>query len=253
MSVILALDIGNTFAKLGVFHGEELVMVRRYTHAALTRGLEDDAKNGYFGEKVKYIGMVSVGKEGMKNSLQALEARFPDASWLMIDHGTVLPVRNAYATPQTLGMDRICAAAGAVQAAGKGPILSIDAGTAITYDFVDAAGAYQGGGISPGIRIRFRALHDYTAALPMVELEGDLKLVGDDTVTSIRSGVVNGVLAEIDGVVAHYRQLAGSELQVYLTGGDAEFLGNHLKNINFVDSNLLLRGVLAIILNQNHA
>ncbi|HHG83361.1 MAG TPA: type III pantothenate kinase [Bacteroidetes bacterium] len=171
----------------------------------------------------------------------------------MIDHATPLPVGNAYASPKTLGMDRICAAAGALKLAKNGPILSIDAGTAITYDYVDAFGTYQGGGISPGLRTRFRALNDYTAALPYVEKEGQLQLVGEDTVTSIRSGVVNGVLMEVDGIITQYRKLAGNALKVYLTGGDADFLGNHLKNVNFVDSNLLLRGVLAIIINQKHA
>ena len=253
MSVILTLDIGNSFAKLGVFRAQELVAVFRYSHAELESGLVEGAKNGDFGENVQYIGMVSVGKKGMKNSLRGLESAFPKAEWLVIDQHTELPVRNAYASPETLGIDRLCAAVGGLKLVGQGPLLCIDAGTAITYDYVDAEGAYQGGGISPGMRTRFRALHDYTAALPLVEKEGDLSLVGNDTVTSIRSGVVNGVLAEIKGIIERYRETAGEALQVCLTGGDAEFLGNHLKNVNFVDSNLLLRGILAIILNQKHA
>jgi type III pantothenate kinase len=177
---------------------------------------------------------------------------FPQAGWVEIDRQTRLPVEIAYRTPETLGMDRVCSAVGVRELAGKGPLLCIDAGTAITYDYIDADNRYCGGGISPGIRTRFRALNQFTAALPLVEKEGRLPLVGDDTETSIRSGVVNGVLAEIAGITERYHEMAGPGLQTAITGGDADFLGNHLKNINFVDSNLLLRGILAIVIHQTH-
>jgi type III pantothenate kinase len=126
----------------------------------------------------------------------------------------------------------------------------VSAGTALTYEYVDAAGDYLGGGISLGMRSRFRALHEFTAALPLVHQDGDLELVGDDTVSCIRSGVVNGLVAEIEGIIGRYQTLAGAHLQVFLTGGDAVFLGNHLKSVTFVDANLLLYGINSIILHH---
>jgi type III pantothenate kinase len=141
-------------------------------------------------------------------------------------------------------------AVAAYEHAGQGPVLAVNAGTALTFDFVDAQGRYLGGSISPGLRTRFRSLNAFTAALPMVEAEGPAPLIGDSTETSIRSGVLNGMLAEIEGLVQQYRQLAGSGLKVYLTGGDAVFLGNHLKSVTFVDANLLLYGINAIVLHH---
>lgn len=187
----------------------------------------------------------------MLNACETLLQAQPQLQLRLIDRNTPLPIGNRYATPQTLGMDRICAAVGAFSKIGRGPLLVVNAGTAITYDFVDASNNYRGGGISPGLRTRFRALHDYTAALPLVEADGALVLVGDDTESSIRSGVVNGVVAEIEGIVTRYRSLAGEELNVILMGGDAEFLGNHLKNVTFVVANLLLYGINALI--RHHA
>ncbi|MCL4105823.1 UNVERIFIED_CONTAM: hypothetical protein GTU68_012461 [Idotea baltica] len=144
-------------------------------------------------------------------------------------------------------MDRICACIGGRSRTAQGRLLVIDAGTAITYDYLDAENRYQGGGIAPGIRLRFRSLNDYTASLPLVETLGDTPLVGYNTETSIRSGVVNGMVAEVAGVVEAYRQLAPEPLTVYLTGGDGVFLGNRLKSINFVDSDLLLYGIHTVV------
>lgn len=230
----------------------QLTVLQRYSHDQLPEAMLKDAQNGYFGHGVQYIGLASVGKKEMKDSLKPMQEVFPQATWLEIDRDSSLPVDIAYRSPETLGMDRVCSAVGARELIGKGPLLCIDAGTAITYDYIDRADRYVGGGISPGIRTRFRALNHFTASLPLVKLEGRLPLVGDDTETSIRSGVVNGVIAELAGITERYRELAGSDLKVAITGGDADFLGNHLKNINFVDSNLLLRGILAIVLHQTH-
>ena len=174
----------------------------------------------------------------------------PHLEVLRIDRETPLPIGNRYRTPGTLGMDRVCAAVAAHGRAEGTPVLVVNAGTAITYEYVDAKGDYLGGGIGPGLKSRFRALHEFTAALPLVAAAGPLTLVGDDTETSIRSGVVNGLLAEIEGMIDQYRALAGPALQVFLTGGDTEFLGNHLKSVTFADANLLLYGINSIILHH---
>lgn len=251
MSVTLAIDIGNTRVKTGRFAEGELRDLTNHSHPEFIQMVQNAGTLSKFLESVQYIGYVSVGNSEMKAAVRKLVAHRPEIRSLEIDYMTALPVKNEYGSPETLGMDRVCSAVGAWSRTGTGPLLVIDAGTAITYDYIDAAGTYRGGGIAPGIRLRFRALDEFTAALPLVEKEGPCDLVGDDTVTSIRSGVVNGTVEEIRGIVSRYRELSGFDLPVFLTGGDAEFLGNHLKNINFVDSNLLLYGVQAIIQHNN--
>ena len=159
----------------------------------------------------------------MVTAAHTLALSQPHLQVLRIDRATTLPIGNRYRTPETLGMDRICAAVAAQARVPGSPVLVVNAGTAITYEYVDAAGDYIGGGISLGMRSRFRALHEFTAALPLLDEQGSLQLVGDDTATSIRSGVVNGLIAEIEGIVAQYQALAGPALKVFLTGGDAVF------------------------------
>jgi type III pantothenate kinase len=245
--MILAADIGNSRVKLGLFEGGVLRDVLVFPHADLLVQLPAHPAWQEIRRGLQYLGLASVGKGEMAQTLlKAFDWLGPEQV-LQIDTRTPMPIGNRYATPATLGVDRICAAAGAFAQHGRGPLLVIDAGTAITYDYVDAAGDYQGGGISPGLRTRFRALQHFTAALPLVEAEGELPLVGFDTVTSIRSGVVNGLIGEINHFVTAYRALAGDGMPVFLTGGDTTFLGNHLKNINFADAHLLLRGIHTVI------
>lgn len=246
--MLLAIDIGNSRVKVGQFEGESLQTVHFFSHDHFSTGLRELLEKNNLREKVKYLGCASVGNKELMRQAEAIALELPHASWLAIGHQTPLPIQNGYGSPETLGMDRICACVGAYMRLGRSPLLAIDAGTAITYDFVDAEAVYRGGGIAPGLRLRFRSLNDYTAALPLVSTEGAAPLVGYNTITSIRSGVVNGLLAEIDGLVEQYRQQYGAQCEVFLTGGDADFLGNHLKNINFVDPNLLLYGIHAVII-----
>lgn len=248
--MIIAADIGNTRVKLGLFQDGRLLDVLAFPHEGFLDQLHAHPAWQEIRDQVQYLGLASVGKGEMAQTLtKAFDWLGPDRV-VQISTRTPMPIGNRYATPATLGVDRICAAVGAYAQCGRGPLLVIDAGTAITYEYVDAAGDYQGGGISPGLRTRFRALQHFTAALPLVEADGDLPLVGYNTETSIRSGVVNGLIAEIEGLVERYRALAGADIPVFLTGGDTAFLGNHLKNINFADAHLLLRGIHTVILHN---
>src|SRR5690606_28211136 len=117
--------------------------------------------------------------------------------------------------------------------------LVIDAGTCITYDFIDDRNRYHGGAIAPGIRLRYEALHNYTAKLPLLTAEMPEGIIGKSTAGSIHSGVVNGVLSEIDGFIDSYRSGAQNFI-IILTGGDAEFLAGRLKNTIFANQNFLL-------------
>lgn len=157
----------------------------------------------------------------------------------------MVPFFNNYGSPRSLGVDRIALAAAAAVNYPKKNVLVIDAGTCITFEFKNANDEYLGGAIAPGIQMRFKALHDYTAKLPLVSLASVEDFIGNNTETSILSGVVNNVVQEIDGVINQY--LARFEdLTVILTGGDTLFLAERVKNTIFANPNFLLEGLNAI-------
>ncbi len=165
--------------------------------------------------------------------------------WFSCDTPSLLNIK--YKTPHTLGPDRLAAAIGAWNLAKGRNILIIDAGSAITIDFVDSKGNYHGGNISPGIKMRLRALHEFTGKLPLVEKEGDTPQMGYDTETAIRSGVINGICREIDGYIATIKEKYGDVL-VFLTGGDENPLKNNIKSRIFADKYLVAKGLNRILL-----
>ncbi|MGL4492132.1 MAG: type III pantothenate kinase, partial [Tannerellaceae bacterium] len=151
-----------------------------------------------------------------------------------------------YKTPNTLGRDRLAAVVGAHSIKPGHNLLVIDAGTAITYEFLNAEGCYMGGNISPGMKTRFKALNYYTQKLPLLNEDGDTPDLGDSTETAIRSGVVNGVVFEIDGYINSLRSKY-SDLFVFLTGGHSFYFERRLKNSIFADINLVLIGLNTIL------
>jgi len=159
---------------------------------------------------------------------------------------TKIPIRNGYKTPRTLGKDRLAAVIGAYYMFPKKPCLVIDAGTCITYDFLSKAGTYLGGGISPGMMLRFKAMNDYTAALPLASFSKKAKYIGKNTKESLQSGAQWGFLLEIEGFINKYREQYPG-LQVILTGGDSEYLSKNLKTKIFVNPNLVLDGLNKIL------
>ncbi|MEO1452048.1 MAG: type III pantothenate kinase, partial [Bacteroidota bacterium] len=244
----LALDIGNSFTKVGLFRESLTPRYARVSTAQLETALPEILES-WAPPIVKAAGWVSVSHD------QALADWPVWQKWGIrprpvrsTDH---LPVVNAYATPETLGPDRIVAAIGAWVHSGRKPVLVIDAGTALTFDCIDGEGTYRGGAIAPGLHMRFQALNQFTAKLPLVEAEDDPPLVGDSTHSSIRSGVINGMRAELFGTIEAYRPILGSDMQVYLTGGDTSYFVNHLKSSIFADPYLVLRGVHYILIQQH--
>ncbi len=164
-----------------------------------------------------------------------------------LNHNTPIPLVNRYRTPDTLGYDRIAAAVGAYTIYPKKNVLVIDAGTAITFDLVTAGGEYLGGNISPGMAIRFKSLNKYTNRLPFLERPDEKPpLLGSSTKEAIQSGIVNGILFEIDGFIGAMTQ-CHPDLQVVLTGGDAKYFEGKLKSSIFVDLNLNLIGLNRIL------
>ena len=166
--------------------------------------------------------------------------------FLVTDNQVRLPIDIRYRTPETLGSDRIAAAVGANWLRPDRNLLVIDAGTAITYEIVEAPGVYAGGNISPGMITRFRALHHFTEKLPLVDEEEQIPLVGTTTETAIQAGVVNGIVYEMDGYIDTIRKKY-LDIFVFLTGGHAFYFERRLRNSTCVAMNLVLDGLNRIL------
>jgi len=159
---------------------------------------------------------------------------------------TPIPVYNLYKTPETLGKDRLAAVIGAYSLFPNKDILVFDVGTALTIDFIDKEGNYHGGNISPGLNMRFRALHDYTQKLSLQAQTDDFHLLGDTSSSAIISGVQNGMIFEVNNYIDHFVEKY-PELVTILTGGDINFFVNKIKDCIFAESNLVFIGLEKIV------
>lgn len=238
----LIVDNGNTQCKSYLFRGEQLLEWQAHNQADRAPMLRLISQYG------PEAGILSSVGEGSEELEEFLQTQLPKL--LRLRHTTPLPIGNAYGSPHTLGIDRIAAAVGAWQRALGQHCLVIDMGTAITIDYVDAAGVYRGGNISPGIRTRFRALQQFTARLPLVEPQEAWPEFGTDTHSALLAGVQNGVHYEIAGYMQDYQQRY-TTLTVFLTGGEAFFFAQKFKNSIFAPE-LVAEGLNAILaFNEN--
>ncbi len=229
--MIYTLDIGNTRTKLAIFENNSLNSITYIDNEKIQEKLSFFFEKNLIKPHLILSSVINLDEEllfWLENSTQLIQ----------INHNTPLPIINKYKTPTTLGIDRLTLAAGATILHPNIPKLIIDAGTCITYDFVNGKNEYLGGAISPGLQLRFKSLNSYTAKLPLLTLEDIDYLIGKDTHESIQSGVINGVIAEIDHLINTYKQ-EYSNLTVILTGGDTLFLAKRLKNIIFANPNFL--------------
>ena len=162
-----------------------------------------------------------------------------------LNHLSILPFSTTVGKPETIGADRLALSAAAVYFFPNRNNLVIGMGSCVTYNFINKDNEFLGGGISPGMEMRMKALNQYTAKLPIVKPDGNLPLIGYDTATNILSGVVMGMAIEIDGFIDAYKQRY-SNFNVHLTGGDIVHLAPHLKNQIFADPELIFKGLYAI-------
>ena len=217
----LTIDIGNTSVKVAFFIGSQIVATNRFTRR--DNRLLDRFISTYKPETAIVCSTAST--TASQRTQQLVEQRCRRV--INLSHETPMPIRLGYRTPQTLGRDRIATAVGAWGIAQRldnaSDVLIIDAGTAITYDLVTADGCFVGGNIAPGLKLRFKSLHEHTGQLPLVEPDGDVPMVGYDTTTAIRSGVVLGMLGEIKSYIADLK-LSHPNLMVFITGGDGRML-----------------------------
>lgn len=234
----LIVDIGNNCAKFFLFNNGQIVLHARKEkeYSAILRRWSEL----YDIERAIVSAVVDIPCEE--------RACFDETDFPVIwfDSLTPLPIGIKYRTPQTLGCDRIAAAVGAVCEAPGRNILVIDAGTAVTTDFIDREGNFCGGNIAPGIKMRLTSLHMQTGRLPLVKKEGETPLLGFDTETAIRSGTIRGLCHEIDGYIDEMREKYGDVL-VFLTGGDEKTLIDKIKNRIFADKFLVAKGLNRIL------
>lgn len=235
----LIIDIGNTFVKFAVFESDRMLYSTSVEGSSLKTEYQK-IKKTY--PKLNKAIVASVGL--LKPS--AFDFLKSDLSVIVLNSETSLPFTNTYKSPKTLGVDRLALVSGAVKKFPNKNVLIIDAGTCITYDFITGDNTYLGGAISPGLRLRYKSLHDLTANLPLLESSNPADITGNSTDAAIHSGVVYGIIHEIDGVIERY-QKKYPDLTVILTGGDTYFLSNQLKNSIFANSNFLLEGLNFII------
>ncbi len=237
----LVIDVGNTRIKVALYKETAL----RYETIFLKKRIISEIKKIKKEFEIDNAIISSVASLSM-TSLDKIKNLFP---LLQLGYKTKIPFKNKYKTLKTLGVDRIALVVAAVECYPNQNVLVIDAGTCITYDFVDENGIYSGGAIAPGVEMRYKALHTFTANLPLLKSVYPNNLIGDSTKNAIHSGVVNGILFEIKGIIEQYKQ-ENENLTIVLTGGDTNFLAKRLKNGIFAKPNFLLEG-LNTILNYN--
>ncbi len=234
----LVIDVGNTKIKLAVFNNSKLIHNESITiENFMTIALELIKKYECTNAIISSVASVK------KSQINKLRTKI---NLIELSFFTKVPFKNEYSTPKTLGVDRIALVSSAISKFPNKNVLIIDAGTCITYDFVDFKGSYFGGAISPGINMRYKALNAFTNKLPLLEPEYMNQLIGDSTEKCIHLGVINGVISEIDSFINQYRE-KNKDLTVVLTGGDTNFLANRLKNSIFANPFFLLEGLNRIL------
>ncbi len=235
----LVIDIGNSRTKVAIFSHQEMVKLLTFDEFSadelkrLTREFPDKGN--------VILSSVASVHPSLNTYLKRAFSYF-----LELNVQTPVPIQNNYRTPDTLGLDRLAAAIGARSVFPDKDLLVIDAGTAVTYDLVEENGTFSGGNISPGLRSRFRALHEFTKKLPLVKETDQWPLIGQTTEEAIRAGVINGMILEIDGMIDLLKMKHPDILPV-LTGGDARFFERRLKNPIFVKFEITLIGLNRIL------
>lgn len=232
----LCFDFGNTRLKLAFFQNKNLVEVIV---------IENDSIETINALIKKYDPQKAILSSVINHDPEIEKLLASRTKFHKLSHLSKLPFTTPVGKPETIGADRLALAAAAVYFFPKQHNLVIGMGSCITYNFINNDHGFLGGGISPGMEMRMRSLNQFTAKLPIVKPDGNVPLIGYDTVSNILSGVVIGMANEIDGFIDEYKQRF-SNFNVHLTGGDLVYLAPHLKNQIFADPELIFKGLYAI-------
>jgi type III pantothenate kinase len=236
MTITFCFDFGNTRKKLAVFHDAEM------KEAVV---LADDSIGTIQALIDKYGPKKSILSSVINHNPEIEELLASRTKFHKLSHNTKVSFTTPVGKPETIGADRLALCAAAVHYYPDKNNLVIGLGTCITYNFINKYHEFLGGGISPGLEMRLKSLHQFTAKLPLVEADSNLPLIGYDTKTNILSGVILGMAKEIDGFIVAYREKFRN-FNVLLTGGDIVYLASHLKNKIFADPDLIFKGLYAI-------
>lgn len=235
----LVIDIGNTLTKVAIMRQTETLAA----HSVERLNIQWlDQLIGRYADLTQAI--VCSTREQTAELTEHLEKRLSRVV-KFTPHEVPTPLVNLYRTPETLGADRLAAAVGAAALYPDRDLLIVDFGTAITIDLVEG-GAYKGGNISPGMQMRFRALHDYTARLPMATATDERQGLGDTTLSAIEQGVMQGIVNEIEGYMGIFSR-KNKKISTIFTGGDAKHFVKRIKNAIFADCELVVCGLNRIL------
>ena len=229
----LVLDVGNSLLKIALFEKCELIQKFKFSEN-YRRNIEDIISK----YKVTHSIISNVGRidDSIINILKE------STNLLLVSNQLKIPFKNLYKSKNTLGQDRLALVSAAAFNFPNENVLIVDIGSCITYDFKNNNNEYLGGGISPGISMRFKSLNTFTSNLPLIDFDSIYQLIGNNTKNSITSGVVNGTISEINGIIQQYRE-EFKNIRIILTGGDSNFLLKRIKNTIFADRNFLLIGL----------
>ncbi len=234
---ILTIDAGNSSIKIGEFINDKLNKVKIFNLDKF-KTFNEWLKNK--GEHNIIISSV-LNKEKTKKIIDILNNK----NYCQLNLNTKLPIRIDYKTKETLGSDRICNAVYSALTTKTMHSVTIDIGTCIKFDLIGENKNYIGGSISPGIKLRYKSLNDYTGNLPLISNKSKATLFGNDTLSCIHSGVINGLQAEITAMILNYIKKFPN-ISFFVTGGDSSYFDYEIKNDIFVDSNLTLKGLYEI-------
>jgi len=235
----LVIDVGNTRIKAAVFENNRLVELLIFAEEELLNKVDFFLSKYTITDGI--LSSVTVLAEHMLSDLQK------KMSFMMLNVTTKVPFVNNYKTKETLGVDRIAVVSNASKNFSKENVLIIDAGTCITYDYINASNEYLGGAISPGIEMRYKSLNYFTSKLPLLEKKETNFSIGGTTKESMHAGVVTGVVGEISFMIDQYKE-KNQYLTVVLTGGDTYFLAKQLKSSIFANPNFVLEGLNTILI-----
>lgn len=235
-SVTLCFDFGNTRLKCGVF--DDAILREVVT-------LENDNGETILALIDKYKPAKSLLSSVIDHN-PAMETMLSQAGkFHLLNHHSKMPVTTPVGRPETIGADRLALVVAASDLFPGRNNLVIGLGTALTFNFVNKRKEFLGGSISPGMEMRFKSLQTFTAKLPLIEKDWNFPLIGYDTRTNLLSGVILGMVKEIDGIIDSYSEKYNN-LNVLLTGGDSSYFAHLLKNKIFADLNLIFKGMYAI-------
>lgn len=233
----LTIDIGNTRTKIGVFNQKDLLMVLTFDNSKEIN-LKEIISNFDIQQSI-ISGTIEI-PEYILDALKELP------NHLILDTNTRLPFQNNYSSKDTLGKDRLALIAAAQANYPNQNNLVIGCGTCITFNFINSKNEFLGGSIHPGLKMRLKAMHTFTGKLPLVELENNADLIGNDTKSNMLAGVLVAASKEIDGMIDEYL-VKFPEMNIIITGGDADFLVYRLKNEIFAVPNFTLMGLNHIL------